>query len=376
MFFVFFIVVAFLFLSLLMGCRNQYWLYFFVAVCMAGLFSFSVNIPDYSAYKSFYDQNGEATLLFVNGDSSSIFFSYYALFLKNMGLNYDMFRLFTFFIVSAITFSLLKDKIEIGLFVCAYAIVPFVFDLVQIRFFLSEVLCFWAIFLLAKGQRLGFIILICMATFVHSMNCLFAFLLLVPLDLKWYSKFFQKPYMVMAFFSTICLFSVPFVTALQSLSAKIMFFNEYKHYLEVSVRYGFVLYIVYQVFNVAFALFTHHRLSQLFVIPLFHKRIDTLNYIVQIVGILFIILAMLNVNFSRYFRIFFILNMLNFSSFVYLQNYFGKNDEAKLEHVSSKITNVVFYTAMLGIWLVGETTANHAYVKIINSVNQFFPAFF
>ena len=225
MIYIHFIVIALLLVSLLMGYRNQRWLYFLLAICMVVLFSFSVNIPDYSAYKYFYDHNGEIKLLFINGDSSSILFSCYALFFKKIGFNYDFFRLMTFCIVAVSLFHLLKDKIEIGIFITAYALVPFIFDLAQIRFFLSEVLCLIALCYLINNQRIIFFLLMIAATFIHSMNLLWMLILFIPLNIQWDRKNEKKSYLAISLFFAISIIFTSLITIFQNVTSSIIFFN-------------------------------------------------------------------------------------------------------------------------------------------------------
>ncbi len=358
-----------------MGYRNQYWLLTSLCVCLVLLFSFSVNMPDYVAYKYFFDYNGDPDVIFVNGDSSSILFSYYALLLKSIGLNYDIFRLVTFVAIACVSFFFVKNRIEIGPFLCAYALIPFVFDLAQVRFFLSEALCFWALCFLLKKNRKSFLILVCTASLIHSMNCVWLLLFFVPIDFEWDFEKNKKSWALILFFSIICFVYSPFIQFLQRITSQISLFGEYQHYMELSVRYGFLLYVGYQINNVLFASFIHYKVTKLPMIPLWNKRLDSLNYFVQITGILFIMLTMINVNFSRYFRMFFLLNALSFSSLIFLQRCGGHGFNCKKDCVSNKLSNALFFVLFVGVWLVGETCVNHSYVTILNAVHSFYPSF-
>ena len=374
MLYLFFVIILVLLLSLLMGYRNQYWLCFFSALCMAVLFSFSVDIPDYSAYKYFYDNNGVPKILFVNYDSSSLLFSYYAYILKFIGLNYDFFRLATLSIVCLTAYILLKNRIELGVLICAYAPCIFFFDLAQIRFFLSEFICFIAAFFLLKKNRVAFLLLLSCAIFIHSMNILWIFLLILPLDLEWNEKNLKKSLALIPCFFTVCLLSKPVIVFLQENIFRISFFSEYVNYMEVSVKFGFLLYLGYQLANVLLAIYVHYKMLLMPYVPLWHKRLNSLNYIVQIIGVSFVVMTMINVNFCRYFRMLYVLNMLNFASLIFIQE---KNKILQKKIcLSNKLANVIMFFLLTGIWVFGETNINHAYVSILTAVDKYFPSFF
>ena len=343
---------------------------------MVVLFSFSVNIPDYSAYKYFYDNNGDIKLLFINGETSSVVFSYYALFFKNLGLNYDFFRLITFSVISIISFLFLKNKIEVGLLVCAYALVPFFFDMCQVRFFLSEIFCFWAIYALTYNRRVFFFILIGLATYIHSMNVLWLLVYFIPLNLEWTPKTLKKSFVTIGVFFLLLFASAPLIGYLQNIVSWFVFFNEYSRYMEMSVRYGYLLYVGYQIINVIVAVSLLLDVLQLKTIGLWQKKITTLNYFVQIFGILFIILTMMNVNFSRYFRMLFILNALAFSAVSFSRNQSGFINKTIIEKRSNQVMNAILYSLMIGIWLFGEIKVNGSFVNILNTIDQNFPNIF
>lgn len=128
---------------------------------------------DTLAYQNYYNQVN-SHLMIGNGNAGQfeIGFKYLNLLGGYFGLNYETFRLITFFIFFTILlFALFNFKINMSKFIAVYSIIPFFSDATQVRYFFMISLVLFAYSIVNRQKKfsyLGAIILIFIAASIHS----------------------------------------------------------------------------------------------------------------------------------------------------------------------------------------------------------------
>lgn len=338
-------------------------------ILMAFIFAFNTDNNDYDAYYSFYNsvKLGEADYINYNSNSSA-FFSYSMAFLKSLGVNFNFYRLIMFILLILPIILLFKNKLNWGIVVSGYGMVMFFFDLVQLRFTWAEYLLFIGIFFLITGRRLWYVIFVIAGSLFHSMVLPFAFFAILPTSNKASSIFTKIAPIIIVVVVAASILGRSVIENLQNTVAAISLFDEYDRYMEQNVSYGYLLYVVYQLFNILLArfCFKHERTEADSSIAFSFNK---LNYLIQIVGFLFVIPAMLNVNFSRFIRVLYLINCLNLACcFKMNKSYIFKKSSLRLEYF-------LLFVCVNVIWVVGETFANGAYPmikeRVFSSLNVF-----
>ena len=328
-------------------------------VVMGYIFAFNKDNNDFDAYYQFYNSCSSVTD-FINDSSSSLFFTYSVLVAKNIGLDFFQYRLIVFLIIVILLFQQLKNKVSGGVLLLSYGLIIFFFDLVQIRFAISQFLLLLGFFKLAEGRRNLFLLYLICATFFHSMNVVFAIFYFVDILRKYYSFFEKYTYYILLAILTTSVISAPIISAIQATVAMIPQFAEYEHYMEQEVRYGFLLYVVYQIMAVLLAKSSIKTLK--YQTHAFTYRLLQNNFLIQIIGLLFVYPAMLNINFSRFMREFYIFNMICFAIVIFLNN--------KRYIISRKNYQkaLLYYFVTFFLWILGETIVNGSYNTITTLV--------
>ncbi len=338
---------------------------FICFILLAIVFAFNTDNNDYEAYYSMYASIRPGQLEYITADAeTSPLFSYSMLLFKMLGLSFNFYRLFMFLLVAAVLYLLLNNRIRWELIWAGYGIVIFFFDLVQIRFAFAEFLLLISLFFLVKGKRLLFVALVLLASLFHNMILPFLLFAFVPV----YEKSIQvvskvAPYLVVIILiASIAGKSIIF--QLQIIVSMLPIFDEYSNKMEQTVSYGYLLYLIYQTANFVIAkicynnvsLITEKRYS-------FQKDFVYFNYMIQIIGFLFVIPAMININFGRYIRVFTVINLCNIGifSFATTRLLFGRRARLRALLFAAFIS--------LGVlWIIGESYVNGAYPDIVEAV--------
>lgn len=352
----FIIVCLLLFRCVLQGEKYSYVTIFFT-IFMSYLFAFNTQNNDYEAYLSFYNSLGSGNLTYItNNSESSPLFSYSALFFKKLGFDFNGYRLAMFVIIACMFGWRFRDRANFGVFISMFALIIFFFDLVQIRFAFSEFLVLLGLADLVQNKRIQFVIWIVIASLFHNMNLVFLLFIFIPSienHLPIIEKYFPFIYPLLLIGSVM---AEPLILLQQAVSSMSMF-DEYSRYVEREVRYGYLIYIGYQFMNIMLAKTTYNKFTIDLIRYPFQYKMNKLNYLIQLVGILFVIPTMLNVNFSRYLRELYLMNAINLSCVLYAIdiNSVEKNDRRYYSLVAM---------AVIAVWLIGELYANGSYTTI------------
>ena len=259
------------------------------------------------------------------------------------------------------------------MFLFVYGLIPFIYDLVQIRFFIAESLVLFAMCFLLEKKYLVFALLCVTSLYFHSMLSICFLIFFVPRDFILSQKASKRLLLVGCALACVCLISNPVVDFIKTFVSGFSAFNEYHRYLETSdVKLGFLLYVFYQTLNVLVAYYLNAKVSNKLLLPVWNMRLNTLNYNIQLIGVLLVVLSMININFSRFFRMLLMLNILNFSSLLYLENRCfvlgGKNDANLLCMDRNRLLNAFCAIFLIVGWIVGESFINQSYITILQSL--------
>ncbi len=360
--------------SLFFDYKGFLWLCFLVCSVMGVFFSFSYGNPDYLAYYSFFNEVSFDHFVFINGDPSSYLFSWLNVVLKEIGCDFNAFRLIVFVMIALLFFCFFYKKIEIGLFLLIYGVVPFIYDLVQIRLFIAEALVLFAMNFLLKKNYFLFVLFYIVAIYFHSMVSVCFLIFFVPRNFILSRKARKMLLFVSCVLVCVCFIGNPIIDIVKTFVSSLPSFNEYHRYFETSdVKLGFLLYAFYQMLNVLVAYYLNIQVTKKTFLPVWNMRLNTLNFNVQIVGILFVVLTMININFARFFRMFLMLNVLNFSSLLYLEKKVLTLNNVYCEkylclNSRNKTLNFVGVSLLIVCWIMGESLVNHSYVTILQSL--------
>ena len=332
---------------------------------MIYIYSFNTDNNDYEAYYDLYTNIRPGKMEYITSDAeSSPFFSYSMMAIKYLGVNYNMYRMLILLIFWGAFGYFFRNMIEWGILVAGYGIVVFFFDLVQVRFAFSEYLLFIALYFLVQGHRWVYCIIVFIAALFHSMilpYLVFAFLPLHEHIICRVSK--TAPYIVL----TILMASIvgrSVIENLQTIISMIPIFDEYSNKMEQTVSMGYLLYLIYQTANLFVAHFCFHKNSLIDVRHYsFHKKFNQFNYMIQIVGLLFVIPAMLNINFGRFIRIMLIINLINISLF-----FFAIRAILFTCRTRMRLLLMGYYVSLGVLWIIGESFINGTYPYILESV--------
>ena len=327
---------------------------------MSYVFAFNTDNNAYDAYYNFYNYCTFDHLDYINNSPSSALFSYSVALANFIGLNFNLYRLAVFCGIFFLFFYNIGNQISSGVLLFSYGLILFFFDLVQIRFAIAEFMLLYGFLQLFNGKKYRFLIFVAISTFFHSMNVVFV----VFFVLSWLEKMsfiFEKYfYCILLFILSSSIASAPIISAMQETVALIAQFDEYEHYMEQEVRYGFLLYVVYQIAGVFLARANAKCVNQE-TNNIVSKFVHT-NYIVQMVGLLFVYPAMLNINFSRFMREFFILNVICFSVIVMY------NQTSGIVNRKNYKMSVLYYMLILFVWITGEMFVNGSFNTITTMV--------
>lgn len=369
----YYILILILAISLIMGYKGTWWLWTFIFGVAIYMFSFSVGNPDYPAYKFFYETISAGKVSYINGDASSAFFSYINLLFNKLGFDFNQFRLSLIFSIFLTFFILFRNKIEMGVFLVCYAPVLFFFEMVQIRFFLAVFFCLLALYNLLFERKIVFLLLMLCGIYFHSMVIVCFALVLLPRNRIISKKTMKICFVIVLLLFSLLSFSSSLIPFLQKIIGNVAMMNEYNRYLDVSVHNGYLLYVGYQLIGLLLAFYTNNMVLKQKCIPLWNFRLNSINFNVQVLGVFFIIFMMINPNFSRYFRMFYVLNVINFSSLVFLENNLcttcSIHDFFKCARNRNRYMNIFLLFLLIVTWWIGESFINHSYVTIINSIS-------
>lgn len=362
-------------LAILVFCENEkhyFWGGCFF-VLLLYIFSFNTDNNDYIPYKTFYDGYSYSGFSYItNNSNSSPLFSVSVKLGRLLGLDFNFYRLFIFLIISLIFYFVLRKHIEFGCFLILYSIFPFFLDLVQLRYFLSVGCIFFAIICLLNEKKVLFLILTIVSSLFHSMNIVFIFLLFLPFGKKLPSKFSKILCGIAVLIVCLRSAQLSVVNILINNLNRISFFDEYRHYLDSSVKNGYLLYFIYQIFNIVFAYYIDMRLQKETEINEFQQKIVNFNLNFQLMGMLFVILTTININFSRYFRVIYIINAVAFSALLYQVKTNKKSEVVKNDRSGHLIIRnykeILCCIGWVLIWILGENTINGSLPNIMNRV--------
>lgn len=359
----FLLIVA---VGLLPFLKRQHSLNVLEVICfalMAFLFAFSTDTPDYEPYHDFYRFATWENIDNINSSIDSPLFSASVLMMKSIGADFNVYRLLMFLLLSFPLWLSLRGIFEFGPFIGGYGLIMFFFDLTQLRFAFAEYVLLLALFYLIKGRKMVFVTLVVVAALFHSMVIPFVLFAFIPSEGKFYD-FVSKviPYIIIGIF-VASLVGRTVIETLQQTVAAISYFDEYGRYMEEAegMRYGYVLFAIYQSAHIWIAryFFRHQSLVGNFSNKI-QENFNRINYLIQMVGFLFVIPAMLNVNFSRYIRIMFIINLINICLFIYAA-------KKRTAFINTKEKNVMllYFVGVNLMWVLGETMVNGSYSIII-----------
>lgn len=361
--YIYFIIVVATGLSSFLTRKPNYTLQVICYLLLAYVFAFNTSNYDYDAYYDFYNSMGHGQMEYItNNANTSPLFSYSMFFLKGIGADYNIYRLVMFILLSMPFIVILRNKVDFGIIASGYGLVIFFFDLVQVRFIWAEYLLLIGLLFLSSGKRINYLILLAIGSLFHSMIAVFAVFAFVPTSEKVLKKLSKiAPYFIVGVL-VVSVLGKSIIENLQSMVLSISIFGEYGHYLEKSVNYGYLLYVIYQTAGILQARLCYNNVNMIREASILPNNIIRLNYMIQIVGFLFVIPAMLDVNFSRYIRILFIINLITLSVFMW----YGRKSMFKL----NKIRNLMFlyFIGLNFMWFIGETFANKAYPGIKEEV--------
>jgi hypothetical protein len=157
-----------------------------------------------------------------------------------MGLDYASFKLIVIIISLVIIYkainSFLYSKSGIPFFWSCFLIFPLFLDLVQVRFFFAESILLFGFQYLLKNNKTGkwkFILLVLLASSIHSSIFFFLIFILIP----YVDKFKKKmPFLV----SILCIISFYAPSIAVSLATKFINVNRIERYFFSSDRTGFL----------------------------------------------------------------------------------------------------------------------------------------
>ena len=154
------------------------------------------------------------------------------------------------------------------------------------------------------------------------------------------------------------------INYLQSAVAAISLFDEYSHKLEQTVAYGYLLYLIYQVANIiiAYICYKNEGCIEDEQYP-YQKLFNRYNYVFQIVGLLFVIPAMININFGRYIRVMTIINLVNLAFYVFTTSKVLYTKKRRLHFLL-----LMSYISHGVLWVFGESFVNGTYPYILETV--------
>lgn len=331
---------------------------------LAYVFSFNTDNNDYEAYLDFYNIVEVGRINYITNDAeTSPLFSISMMLGKYLNMNFDIYRLFMFIICSLGIYTVVKDKICFGPFLFAYSLIIFFFDLVQIRFAFSEFFILYGVLsFLVLEKKIPYVLCVLLASLFHSMNVIFIIFLLFPYIENKINKI-EK--IIPWFFMGIIVFAIAgssIILSVQNTASKFHLFSEYNRYLEQEVRYGYILYIAYQLGNYMFARYMNYSIKYNVNQFNYQHKLSAINYLIQTTGILFIIPTMLNVNFSRYMRVLLIINLFTFCAIIFAT----LKKEKRFSTINRKA--IFMYLVIIAMWYIGETFANGAYLNIVERV--------
>lgn len=356
----FFVILSIYTIYLLISKKENRFLLVISVFMLGYVFAFNTDNNDYDAYLSFYEGLRNGSMEYINNSNSSPLFSYSILLSKYLGLDFNGYRLLLFGF-GVVIISIILRKSVYGYFIAAYGLMAFFFDLVQIRLTFALFILLLGLYYLANGKKSIFLALIVISSLFHSMTIVFLTLVIIPLNDKTISFVSQKVYWVILIVFLATLVSAPIIGSMQQLVTVFSIFDEYSRYMKHETKYGYLLYFIYQTSNLIIAKYFYER----FIIKVFgyeeQQRFLKFNLIFQAISMLFIFPAMLNVNFSRFIRISYMVNLLAFSC---------SGSLFSQKNIVRRDSNLwtILYLTLNGIWLLGESFANGAYANIINLV--------
>lgn len=357
-YFFFFVVMG---LSSLLIKKQNNGLALISFMLMTYIFAFNTDNNDYDAYYSFYNGLKWGVMDYITGDAeTSPLFTYSGMLIKSIGFDFNFYRLLMFCSFMFLFQRTFARRATIGVLLASYGIVVFFFDLVQLRFTFAQFLFLIGVYFLSFGRRWWFVAMTIVASLFHTMMLPFLIFAFVPFKEENQAKIIKiMPYVVVG----VVVASVAgkaVIVKLQHMVAYISMFDEYASKMEQTVNYGYLLYVFYQTVNIWVArdLYRHPKLLGNTSYS-FSREFIRMNYMVQIIGFLFVIPAMININFSRYMRVLFLVNMIAYSVYYYAarNNLFTGNTRLRFRLILDFIG--INFT-----WIVIESYANGAYGTI------------
>lgn len=350
-----------------------------VVAVMTIIYAFCVDVSDLGYYHSFYDTISYDNIIYINFNASSVVFSYIFCFLKQLGLSFAAAKAVLFGVLMIASLVSLNKQTDISFMVIFYAVIIFFFDVVQMRFFVAEMLLLIGLHFLLENKRVAFIICILLIAYTHTMLAIFGLLILIPTK-KVISR--RKAKMLFGLSFLLIIFGAlngGIIELFQQIVSSIEIFSEYAGYMVLKVRNGYILYIIYQVANIVLAYHLNKIMNdnaESIERDSLIYRFNNLNYNVQIIGILFVIATMVDINFSRYFRIFTIINLLTLG--VYKRERYNSMVDYEINSEQPKFGvirldkdeefELIIFIIIVVMWFIGETYINHSMSNIAEKV--------
>ncbi len=335
------------------------------------LFSFTRGIYDQPAYLEYYEQISMNNIIFINGSSSSFLFALTNLIGKIFLLNFDLFRLALMTTVFFVVKKVFADKINLIVLMLFYLTTLFIFDCIQIRYFMSTLFLILGINFLMYKKNFMFLLMLLISIFFHSINLIFIILFLVAVENK-FSNIIRKSIFLLGGFC-ILIFWINENTLISIMNCMkiVPFLKEYLNYLTIKVNNGFVIYVVYFLINFSMAIYMDSKLSKIDT-PIWTRKFNVFNYNIQVISILFVILTMIDINFSRYFRVFLLISIINFSSYFKIMY----SNTSQYAVTKNCIKDFLIFGISICIWCISETIFNTAFGNVLNQLLSYFSSWY
>lgn len=361
MVYLYYTLILITFVSVLQSRRKTSFSQVLLLIIVFCIFAFSKNISDQVSYAAFYDNNSFSNIQYINYNESSILFSLFAATAKAIGLDFLGFRIILFAISCLVCILVYRRCTSLGMLLVAFSAIPLFFDMIQIRFFCAEVVLIVALSALSNGKKLVYIMLVLLASLFHSMIIVLLIFAILPQKQVIVKDKTKQGLLVIL----VLLFSFMGRNVLPLISSFVLnfgVFDEYSGYMTMTVRNGFLLYFSYQLLNIVLANRIHKEFMDKNDVPEWNVKFDIINNNIQLVGLIFVVFTLININFCRYFRLFMIINSIDLSSLYYVNRSMG----AKRDYRIKASYSALLFLVVLIVWLLGESFINHSFINIIS----------
>lgn len=330
------------------------------------LFWGNTNNPDLSNYMIYYEEVKMNVITFSNDLREPGYFFINLIFAK-LGFSYHYFMAVVTLICYLLIFSTIRKYTNnYNCILLLYCIHLFIFDIIQIRNFISVSLFIFAIRFLIKDNiknRVKYTLIICIASTIHTTSLFFLLALLIK-DNK--QNHLIKFIAIFSILGCIIVFfngnKIPFISAIMENMLRGTVRGRYLT-VEVPIRYILTLFTL-QVLNFTMLYLCKRNMDIAYDYISDNKNLDIIKFVnvifwINALSFMFLPFCMQSINFYRLMRN---NNILNFTCVAITNGYFNKRDKRKLIFNTFCILAVIawyMYDLSLNFWIIKNIFENN-----------------